>query len=177
MCHAAATVDLMRAQISNRYRQYVKSYKEYARMRGYGSHLNDWPFFKRAFLTCWAEPGFHRFWRVWNPGISYFVFRLYLQLGGNRNRTVATIVAFELCGILHVLVAHPFLRRWSFTLPITFLCFAVLTLMSRGLERALCQNRWPAVVNVVLNIGLVIGSFDVGFYFDCILCARVLDGQ
>lgn len=159
----------MRTWISRRYQRYVESYKEYVRMRGYGDHLNDWPCFKRSFLTCWAEPGFHRFWRAWNPGIGYFVFRLYLLLGGKQNRAIATLLAFVLCGTLHVLAVYPFFRRWSFSLPVTFLCFGVLTLVSRGLEGVLCQDRWPTVINVALNIGLVIASFDVGFRVDRLL--------
>ncbi|MHC4521398.1 MAG: hypothetical protein ACYTAS_22630, partial [Planctomycetota bacterium] len=53
--------------IGARYQRYVANYKAYVRMRGYGDHLNDGPFFVRSFLTCWAEPGFHRCWQVWNP--------------------------------------------------------------------------------------------------------------
>jgi len=155
--------------ISNRYRRYVERYKVYLKLRGYGDHVNDGPFYVRSFLTCWAEPGFHRFWRVWNPGISYFCFRLYLALGGKRRRVWATLVAFEVCGIIHVLVLYPFLRRWSLVLPVTFLCFGILTLVSRGLERVLRQDRWPAVANVALNVGLVIASYDLGFRVDRIL--------
>jgi D-alanyl-lipoteichoic acid acyltransferase DltB (MBOAT superfamily) len=138
-------------------------------MRGYGDHLNDGPFFKRSFLTCWTEPGFHRFWRTWNPGIGYFVFRLYLALGGKRNRVLATLVAFEVCGIAHVLIVYPFLRRWSLVLPVAFLCFGILALVSRGLEHVLRQERWPAVANVIVNVSLVVASFDVGFRVDRVL--------
>ena len=154
---------------SARYARYVKRYQAYLQQRGYGDHLNDGPFFIRSFLTCWAEPGFHRFWRVWNPGISYFVFRLYRALGGKRHRVPATLGAFEACGIAHVLVVYPFLRRWSLVLPVTFLCFGVLTLVSRGLEQVLRQERWPAVVNVAVNAGLIMVSYDLGFRIDRIL--------
>jgi hypothetical protein len=155
--------------IGKRYQGYVESYRAYVKRRGYGDHLNDWPFFKRSFLTCWAEPGFHRFWRVWNPGIGYFVLRLYLALGGKRNRVMATLGAFEVCGIAHVLAVYPLLRRWSLVLPVAFLCFGILTLVSRGLEHVLSQDRWPTVANVVVNVGLVVASFDIGFRVDCIL--------
>jgi hypothetical protein len=155
--------------ISEKYRRYVDSYSAYAKLRGYGDHLNDGPFFWRSFVSCWAEPGFHRFWRVWNPGISYFVFRLYLALGGKQNRVLATLGAFEICGIVHVLILHLLLGRWSLVLPITFLCFGMLTLVSRALEHVLRQERWPAVANVAVNIGLVIVSYDLGFRLDCAL--------
>jgi hypothetical protein len=151
------------------YQRYVASYRAYVKLRGYGDHLNDWPFFVRSFLTCWAEPGFHRFWRVWNPGIGYFVFRLYLALGGKRNPVLATLVAFEVCGIAHVLIVYPFLRRWSLVLPVAFLCFGILALVSRGLEHVLRLERWPAVANVIMNLSLVVASFDVGFRVDRVL--------
>ena len=155
--------------IGKRYRRYVADYKAYVSMRGYGDHLNDGPFLVRSFLTCWAEPGFHRFWQVWNPGIGYSVFRIYLAFGGKRNRVVATLAAFELCGIAHVVGVYPFLRRWSLVLPVTFLCFGILTLVSRRLERVLRQDRWPVVANVIVNVGLVIASYDIGFRVDRIL--------
>ena len=155
--------------LHDRYQRYVESYRAYVKLRGYGDHFNDWPFFRRSFLTCWAEPGFHRFWRAWNPGIGYLVFRLYLALGGKRNRVVATVGAFEVCGIAHVLAVYPFLRRWSLVVPVAFLCFGLFTLASQGLERMLSQDRWPAVANVVVNAGLVMASFDIGFRVDRLL--------
>jgi D-alanyl-lipoteichoic acid acyltransferase DltB (MBOAT superfamily) len=157
--------------IGERYQRYEESYKAYVRLRGYGDHLNDWPFFRRSFLTCWAEPGFHRFWRVWNPGISYFVFRLYLAFGGKRNRVLATLGAFEICGIAHVLCVYLLLRRWSLVLPAAFLCFGILALVSRALEHRIRQERWPAAVNVVVNVGMVIVSYDIGFRLDRLLRA------
>lgn len=155
--------------IGERYERYVRSYRAYVWLCGYGDHLNDWPFFRRSFLTCWAEPGFHRFWQVWNPGISYFVSRVYLLLGGRRNRIIATLGAFELCGIAHVLVVYPFLRRWSLVLPVTFLCFGVFALLSRRFRHVLHQDRWPAVANIAVNVGLVITSYDIGSRMDGIL--------
>jgi hypothetical protein len=157
--------------IGERYRRYVERYTAYVRLRGYGDHLNDGPFFVRSFLTCWAEPGFHRFWRVWNPGISYFCFRLYLALGGKRHRVPATLIVFEVCGIAHVGVFYLLLRRWSLVLPVVFFCFGVLTLLSRGLERVLRQDRWPAVSNVLVNAGLIVVSYEVGFRVNHFLCS------
>jgi len=45
--------------------------------RGYRTGY-DGRFFRRAFLECWAEPGFHRFRRIWNPSLGFLVFELCL---------------------------------------------------------------------------------------------------
>jgi len=144
------------------FRCWEADYRRFARIRGFET-FNDWPYHRRGFLECWAEPGFHRFWRVWNPGIGYFVFRLYVGLGGARHRVTATLSSFFACGLVHTLVVAPLLGRWSNTLLVTFTCFGILTLLSRSLADLLRQERWPAVVNILVNVGLVLGSFDLGF--------------
>ena len=153
---------------SRRYWLWVADYERFARMRGFRT-FNDWPYHRRGFLECWAAPGFHEFWRMWNPGIAYFVYRLYLRLGGRRHWVAPTIAAFGVCGLVHTLVVAPFLGRWSFSVIVAFLCFGVLTVVSRSLKRLLRQRRWPAWVNVLVNVGLVIGSFDLGFRIDRLL--------
>jgi len=134
----------------------------YAAQRGFRT-FNDWPYHQRGFIECWAAPGFHRFWQLWNPGISYFVYRLFLRLGGRRRWIFPTLGAFLGCGIAHTLVVLPFTGRWSMTLVVTFFCFGVLTVVSRRLQPYLSQVRWPWPANVLVNAGLVIGSFDIGF--------------
>jgi len=146
--------------------RFDRSFRAYAAQRGFTS-VNDRPFALRAFVLAWAEPGFHRFWRVWNPGISYFPYRVYLWLGGSRRRAVATIGAFLANGLAHNLIALPFFRLWwSWTIPVAFLCFGVLTVLSRLVAPWLAQERWPLLLNVAVNVGLVCGSMDVGFRVD-----------
>jgi hypothetical protein len=137
----------------------------FARMRGFRS-FNDWPYHRRGFLECWAEPGFHRFWQVWNPGIAYFVHRLYLWVGGRKRWAVPTIMAFILCGIAHTLIVAPFLQQWSFSVIVAFTLFGVLTVLSRRLASMLRQDSWPKGVNLLLNAALIAGSFDAGFRVD-----------
>lgn len=153
----------------DRYELYVSNYRAYARMRGFHTELNDRPYVRRSFLECWAEPGFHRFWQVWNPGIAYFVYRIYLGLGGHRRWTTPTLGAFLVCGLAHTVVALPFTGRWSYTLVVAFACFGVLTVLSRRLTPYLKQDRWPRIFNVLVNVGLVLGSFDLGFRVDRLL--------
>lgn len=152
------------------YQRYVGGYRHYLRRRGFGNHLHDRPFFFRGFLACWAEPGFHRFWQMWNPGIGYLTFRLYLALGGRKHREGATVATFVVNGLVHTIVACPFFHRWSWTLIVAFLLFGLLTILSRKLEPVLQQERWPAIVNLVVNAGSIILSFDVGFRVNALLC-------
>ena len=150
------------------YEWWVADYRRFARMRGFET-FNDWPYHRRGFIECWAEPGFHRFWQVWNPGIAYFVYRAFLGLGGRRNYVVPVLGAFFLCGVAHTLLVAPFLGRWSFSVIIAFSGFGVATVLSRVLEPVLRQERWPAACNVLLNAGLVAAGFDVGFRIDRLL--------
>ena len=145
-----------------RYRLYVQRYIAYAKLRGFTT-LNDWPYHRRGFIECWAEPGFHLFWQVWNPGIAYFVYRLYLKLGGNKNWIIATLMAFEINGLIHSGIFFVISGQWSFVIPILFFLFAVFTILNKILEKWLSQQRWPWIINAMLNIGLVIFSFDISF--------------
>lgn len=157
---------MRRGQWQVLYDDYVRDYKRYARMRGFRSGFNNWPYHRRGFIECWAEPGFHRFWHVWNPGISYFVYRLFLRLGGRKNWAGPTFLAFCICGFVHTIVVAPFLGRWSFSVVVAFACFGALTIVSRRAAPILRQENWPKILNPALNIVLVAGSFDIGFRVD-----------
>jgi hypothetical protein len=61
------------------------------------------------------------------------------------------------------------MRHWSYSVIVAFSCFGVLTVLSRKLSHILKQERWPWIVNTFVNIGLVIGSFDIGFRIDRLL--------
>jgi hypothetical protein len=163
MCHEGNPV---KEEIRRRYDRYVASYTRYARMRGFKTEINDWPYVRRSFLECWAEPGFHRFWQVWNPGISYFMYRLYLRLGGRRFWILPVLGAFFINGVIHTVVAAPFAQRWAWVLVVAFSCFGVLTVLSRILAPWIRQDKWPWPLNVAVNVGLVIGSMDLGFKVD-----------
>ena len=160
--HSTAVVSGLGATVKRCRTELEDALKAYVHMRGYSS-LNDLEFFVRAFLECWAEPGFHRFWRVWNPGISFFVFNLYRRLRVSFERDSATILAFVANGFAHNAVACPLMGRWSWTLPVAFLSFGVFTVVSRRLEGLLSQDRWPWPLNAAGNVGLVCLSMDLGF--------------
>ena len=145
------------------YARYVADYRAYARKRGFTSELNSWPFVRRSFIECWAEPGFDRFWMVWNPGISYFVYRLFLKLGGRKRWVMPTLLAFVINGFIHTLLVVPFIGHWSFSVIVAFTSFGILTVISRLCRSRLAQEKWPTLINVFVNVGLVAGSFDLGF--------------
>jgi len=151
-----------------RFKLYVHRYIAYARLRGYKS-FNDWSYHRRGFVECWAEPGFHKFWQVWNPGIAYFVFRLYLRLGGNKNWKLATLLSFTINGIIHSIIFFIFSGQWSFVIPSLFLLFGILVITSKLLDNFLQQNKWPWIINSAINVGLVILSFDLCFKLNDIL--------
>lgn len=158
----------MQHRCKARYRLYVLRYKSYARLRGY-KNLNDWPYHRRGFIECWAEPGFHKFWQVWNPGIAYFVFRLYLKLGGNKNWIIATLLSFEINGIIHSCVFYALTGLWSYVIPVLFLLFGILTVISKILENIIHQSRWPWIINSLINVGLVLFCYDLSFDINAIL--------
>ncbi len=161
MCAEGSLADGLRLA----YESWKADYMRFARARGFRT-FNDWRYHRRGFLECWLEPGFHRFWRVWNPGIAYFVYRLYLALGGRRRWAMPAIGAFTLCGLAHTVVVAPIVGRWSWSLTVTFGLFGLLTVSSRRLSPRLAQRRWPRLANALVNVGLVLGSFDVGFRVD-----------
>jgi len=154
--------------IHRHFMPWSKDYRKFAQMRGFQT-FNDWQYHRRGFLECWAEPGFHRFWQVWNPGIAYFVYRLYIRLGGRKHWLVPTLASFILCGLIHTIIVAPFLGRWSFSVIVAFTCFGVLTVISRLLQPIIRQEKWATIINVLINVGLILGSFDIGFRVDRLL--------
>ena len=157
----------------NEYRKKIArfeiDYRKFAKMRGFKS-FNDFDYHWRGFIECWAQPGFHRFWQVWNPGIAFFVYCIYIRIGGLKKWTLPTMSSFIICGVLHTIIVFPFMRRWSFSVIGAFTCFGILTVISRKLSPILKQQDWPWIINTLINIGFVIGSFDIGFHLDRILC-------
>lgn len=156
------------------YDDFVQDYKSYLQLRGFGTHHDDWFFVKRGFIECWFAPGFHRFWQTWNPGIGYFTYRLYLWLIGiglarKRKKNLAILLTFLINGLIHNLVAVIILQRCSFPLPFTFFALGVLTVLSYALERKLFFIHWPMIFHFVVNVGLIIISFEFGFRMDDIL--------
>lgn len=115
---------------------------------------------KRSLFDSWAQPGFHRFWRVWNPPVGYPLFLLYRLLGGNRNRVVATLLIFTFTGLLHDVVVIALQQRWYVALTCAYFAFGCLSIMSMKLAPLVGQRRWPMILNVLVNVGLVVGTLE-----------------
>ena len=145
------------------YTRYINDYTQYLRLRGFGDHINDWFFVKRGFFECWLQPGFHRFWRLWNPGIGYFAHKIYCTFGGKYKPNTATLAVFLVSGLIHNLVASVILWRWEFPLPFTFALLGFLTIFFKWLDKYIEMTKWPPIFHLALNVCLVVLSFDFGF--------------
>lgn len=159
------SIPKIRSYLGSYFKKWENGYRRFARMRGFKT-FNDVAYHKRGFIECWAEPGFHCFWQVWNPGIAYLFYPLFIKLGGLRRWCIPTVLTFTINGLMHTLVIWPFASHWSFTLIATFSLFGILTILSRYLESILQQEKWPGIFNVAMNIMLVTISFDLGFRFN-----------
>ena len=131
----------------------IQSYDQYLVIRNYDPTAGKLIILKRALITSWGEPGFHRFWQVWNPGVGYYLYRLYCWLGGNRHRLVSTMVVFIFCGFLHDLMVMLIFRRTFMAFTLAFLFFGVLALINRAVGPFLHQDQWPRGLNMVSNAG------------------------
>ena len=60
--------------------QLIQRYDQYLVFRNYDPAAGKLAVLKRALITSWGEAGFHRFWQVWNPGVGYYLYRLYRWL-------------------------------------------------------------------------------------------------
>jgi hypothetical protein len=134
------------------------SYNRYLMLRGYDPSGSKLVILKRALVDSWGEPGFHRFWRVWNPGIGHLLYRLYLALGGNRIRLVATLLVFAFCGAMHDVIVMLIFRRPFAAFTAAFVLFGILAALSHSLEPMLRQERWPRLLNVCTNVICLAGS-------------------
>ena len=138
-------------------------FSSYLENRGYRLEAGSALFLKRLFLDSWAQPGFHKFWQVWNPVYGFFLFRLYCALGGAQRRVVSTLAVFLFCGaFLHdlpltLITGHP-----SVVCTTAFSFWAVVALFARCSSSLLHLAAWPRSIHVGLNIVLIIGGLLLG---------------
>ena len=175
--HGSQGIRAIKDRLTCAYYAYVSDYKQYLKLRGFGNHIHDRFFVERGFLECWLLPGFHRFWQTWNPGIGYFAYKVYLACGGKNRKNLATIVAFLVNGLVHNLIVSLIVWRWDFPLPFTFTLFGILTIVSRWLDSHINMRKWPKILHLVLNVGLVILSFDFGFGMNDLIRTNLFFGS
>jgi hypothetical protein len=133
--------------------KYIQSYDQYLILRNFDPSAGKLVILKRALIDSWGEPGFHRFWQVWNPGVGYLLYRCYRWLGGYHHRLVATMAVFTLCGFLHDLMVMLIFRRPFMAFTAAFILFGGLALINRAVEPFLGQDRWPRWLNGIGNVG------------------------
>jgi len=106
------------------------------------------------FLDSWAEPGFHRFWRVWNPAYGYLLFRLYRRMGGSRRGPLPALVVFSACGfVAHDLPVGILFGRPIIVCTIAFLVWGLFASISRTFESRL--TGWPPFLRALCNLSLL----------------------
>jgi hypothetical protein len=137
----------------------ILTYKEFLTSRNIDEPTKPWPYFRQGVVMCWTEPGFHNFWRKWNPLIGYFTYRLYVFLGGKKRLVPATLVTFIICGFAHDLVGLLLFKKLTPKSTIIFILFSIFTLLSKIPGKGSFQEQWPTTVNVVINLVLVWISF------------------
>lgn len=139
------------------------TYKRFLRSRGIRDPQNPVLYITHGVVMCWLEPGFHMFWRKWNPPIGFLTYRLYALLRVKRQlRVPATLLVFMICGFCHDLVGIGIVGSLTPRSTLTFLSFGVLSLLSGALQEFLRQVEWPAAANAAVNGGLVWASFTAG---------------
>jgi hypothetical protein len=138
------------------------TFEEFLQKRGFDVRTRG-AFLRRMFVTCWGEPGFHLFWRLWNPLYGYGLFRLYLLLGGARRPLVASLIVFASCGFfLHDLPVAASTHRLGITTTLSFVVFWALASISRALSPRLGQQTWARSANAAMNVACVVAGLSIG---------------
>jgi hypothetical protein len=142
-----------------------QSYNQYLILRGYDPSSSGLMILRRALFDSWGEPGFHQFWRVWNPGVGHLLYRLYLVFGGNRIQMVATMLVFTACGLIHDGLVMLIFRRPFAAFTAAFVFSGILAVINRSLEPLLRQDRWPRLLNAFINVSCLAVSIHSAVQF------------
>jgi len=141
-----------------------QSFKQYFVRRGYKMPISIPNLIWRWFFVSFAQPPFAGFWRVWNPFLGYPLLGLYKKLGGDKNRFVACLLTFAVCGFGHDLLrvimnsSHGLqLRRM-----IQFLMFGLFVALTSSLRVQRRMRKLPPVANIVVNLVFIAISFKIG---------------
>ena len=80
----------------------------------------------------------------------------------------ASFVTFFLVGLVHCIIVYPFLG-FSYTTPTVFMCFYAFNELSFSINRVFDFNRLSKPLNTSVNLGLILISFEIGFYLNSLL--------
>jgi len=103
--------------------------------------------------------------------LGYFLLKLYRKLGGDRNRFVACLLTFAICGFGHDLLrviinsTHRLqLRRMS-----EFLMFGLFVALTSSLRVQRWMRKLPPAANIVVNLVFITIGFKIGdFLWDAL---------
>ena len=136
---------------------------EFYPKRGYKYPLQSGDLLLRWWFLSFAQPGFHRFWRVWNPLLGYLLFLFYVALGGKKRPFIATFVVFSCCGfVFHDLLTLKDAIELDMT--ISFMIWAVLCDLSRRYQLHKIQEKWPWIANAMVNALLLYCGKEAGSF-------------
>lgn len=80
------------------------------------------------------------------------VISFYVPLGGNRLRSMATLLVFGLCGVMHDVLVMVIFRRPFCAFTAIFAICGILAVVNRRLKPNLHQERWPIPANALVNV-------------------------
>lgn len=145
---------------------FKQSFKQYFVRRGYQTPISIPNLIWRWFFVSFTQPPFGGFWRVWNPFLGYFLLGLYRKLGGDKNRFVACLLTFAVCGFGHDLLRvvmnsthHLQLRRTS-----QFLMFGLLVALTSSLRVQRRMRKLPPAASIVVNLIFIAISSKIGHF-------------
>jgi hypothetical protein len=73
---------------------------------------------------------------------------------------IATVAVFAFAGALHDVVVVVLVPQWGPVITCAYLAFAWLSLLSLKFAPLLKQDTWPTFLNIVVNMGLIVGVFE-----------------
>ncbi len=143
---------------------FKKSFQGYFARRGYKTPISIPNLIWRWFFVSLTQRPFGGFWRVWNPFLGFFLLKLYRKLGGDKNRFVACLLTFAICGFGHDLLrvimnsTHGLqLRRMM-----EFLMFGLFVALTSSLRVQRRMRKLPPAANIVVNLVFIALSFMIG---------------
>lgn len=139
------------------------SFSQYLTRRGF-CNLSITNLFHQMIIVSLIQPGFLKFWRMWNPFCGYILFLFYVHIGGNRKRNIALVIVFLSSGfILHDLLIFLITGIFSFVFTIGFSFYsAMITINSfYSYEKYIYRN--SKLENAILNICFIISGLFIGY--------------
>lgn len=117
---------------------------------------------------------FSTFWQYWNPIFGYYlgqkVFRpsrIYFP------KSVALLITFGVCGLLHDLVTLLFRGSTAFFFTIWFLLMGTGVLITRILNHNFVDKKW--IVRALINVAIIVFCFIITNYLTKLV--EVLNGN